>query len=460
MSDLKAFQTWAAGLQTLPQTIPVAFVKLLLSGGAAAAATETVAASPPAAAAAAAASSPSNGPLVPPGNWPAEIVAATPPMHALQHIGTATIRRVLTALLAMARGNTAKELQAVLGIADSKSAREVLKNRFKGREPIGGTHLSLWVPKAKLRELDHHFPLLTCATDFTSPKVAAETINESIAGDTKQRITMVVTPQALRGPVRFVLVSASYLQTRWKWFDAKLTKDVEFHDGALSGRNVRMMFAPDVDNVAVQYAKVTVPLPGAAVAAPVGRKRKVRDNDDDEKDGNGVTWEFLKLPFLDARSQPSRWRVIYAVDRTTPPGKFDPTRVPELPLEHDFAHEKFSVIGVPSFEAPCNVDLVPVLRKLGVRDLFQEGKCDVSGLYLDEHAEPHKGDYISHFWHQCYIKFNEEGATAAAATVAVCKGRGMSKPRVKYVLDRPFAWYIVAVQDTGEMEVAYQGVHN
>lgn len=89
-------------------------------------------------------------------------------------------------------------------------------------------------------------------------------------------------------------------------------------------------------------------------------------------------------------------------------------------------------LTIPKFRFRTSVPLKEVLMALGVRQAFDPGGADYSGMTTQEQV------YISDALHQATIGIDEEGTEATAAT-AVMGGRGAGPVEsLKVVLDRPF----------------------
>jgi len=97
-------------------------------------------------------------------------------------------------------------------------------------------------------------------------------------------------------------------------------------------------------------------------------------------------------------------------------------------------------IWIPRFKLDEKMGLEDVLAKMGIVDLFQEGKADLSGMNSS------KGLHISKVLHRAFVEVNEEGSEAAAATalVVVCYSSMISKPEepCEFRADHPFLFFI------------------
>lgn len=102
--------------------------------------------------------------------------------------------------------------------------------------------------------------------------------------------------------------------------------------------------------------------------------------------------------------------------------------------------------AIPKFEAEYSVLLNDILEKLGMKDAFDSGTADLSGLgsSLDGNL------YISRVIHKTYIAVDEKGTKAGAATVVEVNTESavMEPEEVKTVyLDRPFVYMIIDCEE-------------
>ena len=93
-------------------------------------------------------------------------------------------------------------------------------------------------------------------------------------------------------------------------------------------------------------------------------------------------------------------------------------------------------LSLPKFEFETSVPVTKALQSLGINDAFSPGVADFSGI------DGSKALYISDVRHKAFIKLDEEGTEAAAAT-AVTVGFVSAPPRpIEMVIDRPFIFLI------------------
>lgn len=94
----------------------------------------------------------------------------------------------------------------------------------------------------------------------------------------------------------------------------------------------------------------------------------------------------------------------------------------------------------PKFKAEYETDLVENLTALGMTDIFDDKKADLSGL-----GTASGNLYVSDIAHKAVMELDENGTKAAAATiVAVVEEREIiiPEPEKTVILDRPFVYMI------------------
>ncbi|MBN1574947.1 MAG: hypothetical protein JW913_00240 [Chitinispirillaceae bacterium] len=114
-------------------------------------------------------------------------------------------------------------------------------------------------------------------------------------------------------------------------------------------------------------------------------------------------------------------------------------------------------LRMPKFFFEQEIDLIPVLKNMGVEGVFDSFICAVSGMAFDKNRQDTAGLYVELIVHKAGIRTDEEGTVAYAVTVstAVPCAAGLMSPDV--VLDRPFVYFIRA-GETGL--VLFAGVVN
>lgn len=98
-------------------------------------------------------------------------------------------------------------------------------------------------------------------------------------------------------------------------------------------------------------------------------------------------------------------------------------------------------IRLPRFDVSSDLDLVDVLKQLGVVDVFDGEISDFSPLTVDPL-------YVDSVEHAARVKIDEEGCEAAAFTAITVKAAGliMNEEEVEFTCDRPFFFAVTGSQ--------------
>ncbi|MGN0444450.1 MAG: serpin family protein [Acutalibacteraceae bacterium] len=111
-------------------------------------------------------------------------------------------------------------------------------------------------------------------------------------------------------------------------------------------------------------------------------------------------------------------------------------------------------LSVPKFDISSRLDLREGVKKLGITDVFDDGKSDFSPMFSGDIT----GIYVDKINHSARIKIDEEGCEAAAFTTIMEAGKGGPPDEtVDFVLDRPF---IVCISDNNGLPIFVGVVNN
>ncbi|CAL8105403.1 unnamed protein product [Calicophoron daubneyi] len=108
-------------------------------------------------------------------------------------------------------------------------------------------------------------------------------------------------------------------------------------------------------------------------------------------------------------------------------------------LEKEFNYEKVSLY-LPRFKlgGGSAMDVGEILHSLGMNLVFEQGKADLSGICEDHPI------FVSAISHKAILEVDEQGATAATATVDMLGGCAvMTTQPIKFLVDHPFFVAIV-----------------
>ena len=93
-------------------------------------------------------------------------------------------------------------------------------------------------------------------------------------------------------------------------------------------------------------------------------------------------------------------------------------------------------VTFPRFEITRELPLVPVLQSMGMVDAFSPTTADFAGITTATQL------YISDVLHKAFVKVDEAGTEAAAATAVIAGATSVPPPPVPFVVDRPFLFVI------------------
>ena len=240
-----------------------------------------------------------------------------------------------------------------------------------------------------------------------SPEPSRVRINRWVESKTERRIKDLIPPRAVEPDTRLVLVNAIYFLGDWDDpFDYGETRPAPFHLTASEKKDVPTMHHESVFRFA-QKSDVTaleVPYKGGALSM------------------------LLLIPY-DIEG-------LASVERGLNPQKLD-ALVSEL-------REDWIALALPKFEVSPgeSLSLGEDLKAMGMSLAFDRNKADFTGIA--DPPNPADRLVLAKVFHKAFVRVDEKGTEAAAATAAqgVAAGAGPGGgPRRVYV-DRPFLFLI------------------
>jgi serpin B len=243
--------------------------------------------------------------------------------------------------------------------------------------------------------------------DFTQSEQARRTINDSVAKQTKDKIKDIIPQGELNDTTRLVLTNALCFKARWDMpFDESVTKNGTFKLSVDKSVDVPMMHKKEMGFL---YA----------------------ENDD---------VQILLIPCTQYESF-----VVLVL-----PKKIDGLANIEKSLTFENLGEwakdmKEAQVDVtlPKFTFSNEFILTDTLKAMGVKDAFDSGKADFSGM------SDKKDLSISAAIHKTFVAVDEEGIEAAAAT-GVSHILGIEPNPKVFKADHPFV-FMVRHSSTGEI---------
>ena len=244
--------------------------------------------------------------------------------------------------------------------------------------------------------------------DFLSdPEASRVVINGAIAEQTEQRITDLIPEGVITDLTKLVLTNAVYFKANWlNEFSPDATSDGTFQTAAGPEVTVPMM------HTATRIQYIDGDGYTAAWLPYVGDATMMVILPDDDIDG------LLATLTVDELGEASRSAGGFQVDLT-----------------------------MPRFEFRSQLPLASVLQGLGMEAAFLpppgDGTADLTGIV--EVRELYVQDVI----HEGFVKVDEKGTEAAAATAIIAGATSMPEPAT-LVLDRPFL-FLIQHQSSGEV---------
>ncbi|MHA1887083.1 MAG: serpin family protein [Promethearchaeota archaeon] len=258
--------------------------------------------------------------------------------------------------------------------------------------------------------------------DFvTKTEKSRQTINSFIEEQTNNKIKDLIPRGMLNSMTRLVLTNAIYFKGTWEWeFDKSDTRNQDFKITPTNIVKTPMMYM-DPDKARFNYADLEdlqileLPYKGEKISMLVLLPKQGEDYDRE-------TGEIIKSEYT----------------------------LEDIELSYDKLNEyksqmketKLDSISLPKFEFDTKYLMKDILSSLGMPTAFSDG-ADFSGMTGQRDL------FISFVIHQAYVKVDEKGTEAAAAT-AVGMGLTSAMPRNFFRADHPFI-FIIQEKETGNI---------
>jgi len=318
---------------------------------------------------------------------------------------------VMAMALAGARGSTGEQMRSVFSFPDKeKNTVEgygaILSGLGDSNEFTLDAANSLFVHKNyKILEtyeasVKEYFKASPITLDFAKGEEARNVINSWVEEKTRDKIKELIPTGSITDLTRLILVNAVYFKGNWKdMFRVEDTKKEDFTmlDGTKA--KVDMMTRKGKYNFAVS---------------------------------NDLRCTILMMPYKGDRlsmliylsNDPAEFNKLEAKFTSLDPANFQV-------MEREF------IVALPKFKMETtHEDLVSNLKELGLIDIFDPAKADLSGI------SGSKDLHVSDIVQKAFIEVNEEGSEAAAATAMVMKALMMPAPPKKFYCNRPFLFAI------------------
>lgn len=319
--------------------------------------------------------------------------------------------------LAGARGNTAKQLAAVLHVTESDKIHEQfgqllnqLPYSWDSDNSFHAANLMYSARELKVHRefealLEKDFRARIMSVDFKkNPESVRKEANKWVSVETKSKIKELLPPGSVTESTVFIILNAIYFKGTWQQrFDERHSKNKPFHLNSRSSVEVEMMFQREARFKVGQSTELKATL----VEMPyIGETFSMVILVPDEVEG---------LPFLEGQLTESRLR----------------SALNSLAMKDNVE------LTLPKFKLEYSASLSDALSALGAKDLFSDS-ADLSGIFESGKAS------VSQVFHKAFVQVDEEGTEAAAATAEIGMGSSApnDKPVTRVVVDHPFMFLI------------------
>jgi serine protease inhibitor len=243
------------------------------------------------------------------------------------------------------------------------------------------------------------------------PDESRKTINSYIEEQTNNKIKDLLPEGSINDMTRMILTNAIYFKGTWEWqFDKSDTQDWDFKITPENIVKTPMMYM-NPEKTDFNYA-----------------------NTDD--------LQILELPY---KGDKISMLIILPKENLASLGEITADNLKSWTSQMQETH--LDSISMPKFEFDTKYTLNDYLIALGMPTAFEAGKADFTGMA----NLPDEKLYIDFVIHQAYVKVDEEGTEAAAAT-AVGMMAGSAGPTEQKIFraDHPFI-FIIQEKDTGNI---------
>ena len=317
-----------------------------------------------------------------------------------------------------AKGNTASEMRKVLHFEsspadvmnDSATLTKLLENPSRGLTLSLANRLfgekTYTFEKPYLDSTEKAFGASLEAVDFMKEtEKARATINQWVEQKTEKRIVDLVPSGTLDKDTRLVLVNAVYFAADWQRpFDKNTTQPEDFTVSASSKVRAEMMRQTGTFKYGESNGTklVEIPYKGGEMSMLIALPSDTND--------------IAKLEASLGADKLAEWQSAMKNERVA--------------------------LWMPKFEInPAkSTKLNDALKKLGMKSAFERKKADFTGI-----ANPPSPDeqlMVSYVFHKAFVKVDEKGTEAAAASSVSLAAKGAAARPTELKIDRPFVYFI------------------
>jgi serpin B len=252
------------------------------------------------------------------------------------------------------------------------------------------------------KSVEHYYNATSRGLDFSDKEGSKNIINDWVNEKTRGKIPSII--DEIKDAQHMFLVNAVYFLGKWKYqFDKSVTRDSPFHLSDATQLEVPMMNQEsDLDYFEGEECR--------AVKLPYG---------------NGSFYMIIALPNTENgveqlinNMSTEKWNTVLAG-----------------------MNEQTLALYMPRFELECKYELNGTLQKMGMELPFAPNGADFSNM-IDVQV------FIDEVMHKTYIKADEEGTEAAAATSVGISVTSVGAGPISFRVDRPFL-FAIAEEESG-----------
>jgi len=332
-----------------------------------------------------------------------------------------------------AKGQTADEIKSVFHFPESNILRPnfaaIYNEINRGNEDYElRTGNALWAQydyqflEDYTSKVEQYYGGKVTNLDFKQEiEKSRQTINSFIEEQTNDKIKDLIPEGVLSSMTRLVLTNAIYFKGTWEWeFDKSDTREQDFKITPVNIVQTPMMYM-DPDKVKFNYADLEklqileLPYKGEKISMLILLPKQGEDYDRE-------TGEVIKSEY------------------TLEDIELSAEKINEY--KSQMTETKLDSISLPKFEFDTKYFMRDTLSNLGMPTAFSDG-ADFSGMTGQRDL------FIKFVIHQAYVKVDEKGTEAAAAT-SVGMEVSSAMPRNVFKADHPFI-FIIQEKETGNI---------
>lgn len=326
-----------------------------------------------------------------------------------------------------AKGQTASEMKSVFDFPDVKILRPNFASNYKSINTLNAdyelkTGNALWVQNSYpllanyINTVNRYYGGKATNLDFVKATERSRlTINTYIEKQTNNKITNLIPSGSINNLTRLVITNAVYFKGTWKWsFDKILTSKQDFNISSIKKVSTDMMtMHPEKTNFKYFGSK---------------------------------DLQILELPYKGDKL--SMYILLPANSIDSIKTSLTIPKIVSYLLQ--MKDTKLETISIPKFEFTTNYLLKDTLTTMGMPTAFSSKSADFSGM------TGLQGLYIGSVIHKAYIKVDEEGTEATAATAVVMETGAVMQDdhTTSFIADHPF---IFIIQDKVTGNILFAG---